>query len=179
MRSLETERLILRKWSMNDLDDFYEYCRSPLVGPNAGWKPHMDKSDSKEILKKFIEDDETWAIVYKENNKVIGSIGLHEDEKRSDVNSKMLGYVLSDEYWGRGIMTEAAKITIKYAFEDTNIDVLSVYYYPFNKRSENVIKKCGFVYEGILRKASIIFDGSIQDNVCYSMLREDYEKIYK
>lgn len=179
MRMLETERLILRKWTMNDLDDFYEYCKSPLVGPNAGWMPHMNKLDSKEILKKLIEDNETWAIVYKENNKVIGSIGLHKDEKRSGVHSKMMGYVLSDEYWGRGIMTEAAKIAIKYAFEDINIDVLSVYHYPFNKRSENVIKKCGFIYEGILRKASVIFDGSIQDNVCYSMVREDYDKIYK
>ena len=130
-------------------------------------------------MKKLIEDNETWAIVYKENNKVIGSIGLHKDEKRSGVHSKMMGYVLSDEYWGRGIMTEAAKIAIKYAFEDINIDVLSVYHYPFNKRSENVIKKCGFIYEGILRKASVIFDGSIQDNVCYSMVREDYDKIYK
>lgn len=179
LRKLVTDRLILREWSMDDLNDFYEYCSSPIVGPNAGWMPHTDMKISEEILENFIEDDETWAIVYKENNKVIGSVGLHEDEKRVSVNAKMIGYVLSDEYWGRGIMTEAVKEVIKFAFEDEDMDILTVYHYPFNKRSENVIKKCGFTYEGVLRKASTIFDGSIQDNVCYSMLREEYEKIYK
>lgn len=73
MKTLETERLILRKFVEDDLDDLFEYAQSPNVGPNAGWAPHKTKEDSANILKMFIEEDEVWAIVEKKSNKVIGS----------------------------------------------------------------------------------------------------------
>ncbi|SFC42197.1 GNAT family N-acetyltransferase [Clostridium uliginosum] len=174
MKVLETERLILRPWTIDDLEDFYEYAKNPNIGPNAGWEPHSNKEDSKKILELFIEKDETWAIVYKENDKVIGSIGLHTDEKRNGINSNMLGYVLSEEYWGKGIMTEAVKCVIKYAFEEIKLDILSVCHYTFNNRSKRVIEKCGFKYEGTIRCAKKLYDTRIVDEVCYSILKEEY-----
>lgn len=95
---LETKRLILRAWKLEDLDDFFEYAKYPDIGPNAGWKPHETKEESLRILENFIEKDEVWAIVNKENGKAIGSIGIHEDEKRKGVNAKMIGYGLSKDY---------------------------------------------------------------------------------
>ncbi len=77
MKTLETERLILREWKLEDAADLYEYAKTELVGPNAGWKPHQTIDESRGIIKKFIENQDTYAIVLKESGKVIGSIGLH------------------------------------------------------------------------------------------------------
>lgn len=174
MKTLETERLILRPWTLNDLDDFYEYAKNEKVGPNAGWPPHENKEKSLEILKSFISKDEVRAIVYKENNKVVGSIGVHEDRKRLNPNGKMIGYVLSEDYWGKGLMPEAVKEVIHFLFEEEHLDIISCYHYPFNSKSKRVIEKCGFVYEGTLRHATQHFDGQVYDDVCYSITRTEY-----
>jgi len=174
LKVLETERLILRQWELSDLNDFYEYAKNPNIGPNAGWEPHTSKDVTMKILQLFIEGKNVWAIVYKGNGKVIGSIGIHEDKKREDINAKMLGYVLSEPYWGKGLMTEAAKCVMSYAFLEMKLDVLSVYHYSFNNSSKRVIQKCGFSYEGTLRLASKTYDGSIYDDVCYSITKEEY-----
>jgi [ribosomal protein S5]-alanine N-acetyltransferase len=71
-------------------------------------------------------------------------------------------------------MTEAVKEAIRYLFEAEKYDVLSCYHYPFNIRSKRVIEKCGFKYECTLRYASKIFDGSVHDSACYSILKEEY-----
>ncbi len=174
MKVLETERLLLRPWTLDDLDDLYEYAKNENVGPNAGWPPHENKDISLEILNSFIEGNEVRAIVYKENNKVIGSIGVHKDRKREINNSKMIGYVLSEDYWGKGIMTEGVKAVIKHLFEEENLEVVSCYHYPFNIKSKRVIEKCGFVYEGTIRYSSEIYNGNIYDDVCYSITKNDY-----
>ena len=73
---LETERLILRPFQPNDLRDFNEYASVEGVGERAGWKHHETMEESERILEHFIEEDKTFAIVFKENNKVIGSLGI-------------------------------------------------------------------------------------------------------
>lgn len=174
MKTLETERLIIRKFRQEDLNDFYEYAKNPNVGPNAGWCPHESIEDSAEILKIFIEGDEVWAIIDKQMGKVIGSIGLHKDHKRDNPDARMLGYVLSESYWGKGLTTEAAKAVIKYAFENMELGLISVYHYKDNNRSKRVIEKCGFVYEGTLRNASVLYNGNVNDDMCYSMTKQEY-----
>lgn len=173
MKTLETKRLILRQWTMDDLDDFYEYAKNPEVGPSAGWKPHEDKEFTLIILKSFIEKDEVWAIECKENGKVIGSIGTHNDPKRRGVNAKSIGYVLSKEYWGQGIMPEAVKRVLEYLFVEESIDVATCYHYPFNVKSKRVIEKSGFKLDGILRKATMHYSGEIYDDYCYSITRQE------
>ncbi|MBC7088296.1 MAG: GNAT family N-acetyltransferase [Tissierellales bacterium] len=177
MEEIRTDRLLIRRFKLTDLSDFYYYAKNPNVGPNAGWDYHRSKEESLDILKNFVISDEVWAIEYFSEKKVIGSIGLHKDRKRDNKDAKMLGYVLSEDYWGKGIATEAAKSIIKYAFEELNIDILSVYHYPFNERSRNVILKCGFNFEGILRRATVTYDGKIYDDWCYSLTREEYFKL--
>ena len=147
---IETNRLLLRPFALDDLDDFYEYASQIDVGPNAGWPPHQNKKESLEILKKFIFDKETLAIVYKENNKVIGSIGIKEYgavDKLSeffDYQGREIGYALSDQYWGQGLMSEAIKAVINYLFNELNYDFLLCGYFDFNVRSKRVQEKCGF-----------------------------------
>lgn len=175
IKKLETERLILRRFKNTDLEDFFAYAKNPNVGPNAGWRPHETKEETAIILDDFIGGDEVWAIVLKENNKLVGSIGLHKDELRTARNVKMLGFVLSEEYWGQGIMTEAVKEVVRYGFEELNLDLLSVAHFPFNIGSKRVIEKSGFSYEGTLRLAKLIYDGSIYDSLCYSLTKVEWE----
>jgi [ribosomal protein S5]-alanine N-acetyltransferase len=82
--------MILRPWKVEDLDDFFEYAKNPNIGPSAGWQPHDSKETSMKILQSFVEKDEVRAIEYKENGKVIGSLGAHTDERRNGVNGKMI-----------------------------------------------------------------------------------------
>lgn len=174
-KTLETERLILRRFREEDLADFYAYASRPEVGPAAGWKPHDGPEESRAILADFIKGEEVWAIVWKETGKAVGSIGLHADGKRSaSPDVKMLGYVLSPDYWGRGIMTEAARRMAAYAFEELGVELLTIQHFPFNSRSRRVIEKCGFAYEGTLRRCFLRYDGEWLDECCYSMTRDEY-----
>ncbi|MDF2803044.1 MAG: hypothetical protein K0S61_2947 [Anaerocolumna sp.] len=175
MKALETERLLLREWQEEDCNDLYEYAKNPKVGPMAGWIPHESVEKSKEIVNMFIESNETWAICLKETGRVIGSIGLHPDRKRSYDSDKvkMLGYVLAEEYWGQGLIPEAGKEIINFAFQELQLEILSVFHFSSNPQSKRVIEKLGFTYEGTLRKSVKLQDGTIVDSLCYSMLKEE------
>lgn len=147
---IETERLILRPFIQTDLDDFYEYASIEGVGEMAGWKHHQNKEESQQILNRFIENDKTFAIVLKSNNKVIGSLGIEEygmEDKLTEFNNyigREIGYVLSKSYWGKGIMPEAVKAVIDYLFKVLDFDFLTCGYYDFNRQSKRVQEKCGF-----------------------------------
>ena len=147
---IETERLILRPFIQTDLDDFYEYASIEGVGEMAGWKHHQSKEESQQILNRFIENDKTFAIVLKSNNKVIGSLGIEEygmEDKLTEFSNyigREIGYVLSKSYWGIGIMPEAVKAVIDYLFKVLKFDFLTCGYYDFNKQSKRVQEKCGF-----------------------------------
>jgi len=174
MKTLETERLILRNWRYTDLESLYNYAKDPDVGPMAGWAPHASIEVSETILKHFMSSGEVWAIEYKENGHVIGSIGLHPDEKRRPIDTRMIGYVIGKSYWGKGLVVEAVKEVLNYAFNDLALALVSIYHFPHNHQSKRVIEKCGFTYEGTLKMATEIFDGTVYDDVSYSMTREDY-----
>lgn len=148
---IETERLILREWKLSDLDDFFEYASVPGVGEKAGWKHHESKDVTLWRLNHFIEGKKTFAIVYKENNKVIGSLGIEkyglEDELTEFRNyqGREIGYVLSKDYWGCGLMPEAVKAVINYLFTVWDYDFLLCGYYDKNSQSKRVQEKCGFI----------------------------------
>lgn len=176
MQTFETERLLLRPWQESDLNDFYEYCKSPEVGPNAGWKPHENIEESQRVLAGFVKSDREFAVVLKEDGKVIGSLGLETDRTHNENLGKgrELGYVLSHDYWGRGLMPEAVRGAIKYVFETMKLDYFSVAHFPFNRRSKRVIEKCGFRYEKTLKDSCTNYNGEKLDELCYIMTKEDY-----
>ena len=176
---LETKRLILRTWEKRDARELYEYASNPNVGPAAGWKPHASVQESKAIIDQLFRINTTWAIVHKATDRVIGSIGLEPDRIRTGIKSRELGYSLSEDYWGEGIMTEAAARIITYAFEEMHLDVLMIRTSDTNKRSQRVIEKSGFTYEGTLRNAYRIYDGTLRETRVYSMLRDEYENSRK
>lgn len=74
---LTTDRLILRPWKESDAEDLYEYAKDPDVGPIAGWPVHTSVDNSLEIIRNVLSAPEVYAVCLKENDKAIGSIGLH------------------------------------------------------------------------------------------------------
>lgn len=152
---LTTDRLILRPWSMDDLDDFYAYASVDGVGQMAGWMPHRSRDESREILEKFIEGGHIFALEHKYDRRVIGSLGLHgtrfqnlppEENPYADQRTVEIGYVLSKAYWGQGLMPEAVRRVQQYLFEELSADMVFVCHYDFNTQSRRVIEKCGFVF---------------------------------
>lgn len=149
MDVLESKRLILRKWKKSDSKDMYEFAKSERVGPYAGWPPHRNIRDSKRLIKMFIRSNDTYAIVLKSENKVIGSIGMYNrspDGSLFNLNQREIGYVLNPQYWGRGIMPEAVKCLIDYGFTKLNLDLIWCGHFKYNEKSKRVIEKCGFKY---------------------------------
>lgn len=144
-----TDRLILREWKETDLEDFYEYAKVDGVGQMAGWNPHTSILESKTILEMFIKEKKTFALELKDNYKVIGSLGLEElsltlGGEYEKLIGREIGYVLSKNYWGKGIMPEAVNSVIKFCFEKENYDYLMCSHSVVNNQSKRVIEKSGF-----------------------------------
>ena len=179
---IETERLRLTSWqdTEDDAQGLFLWASRPNVGPNAGWKPHANLEESRTILREmFIPGGDGYAIRRKDNNEIIGNISIYEDTAREGVKSMELGYALSDEYWGRGYMTEAAKALMAYAFEKYDLVIMAIRTSEVNRRSQRVIEKCGFKYEGTIRKAYHIYTGEDRDSRFYSITREEWEALNK
>ena len=144
---LRTEQLTLRPWRETDLEDFYAYASVDGVGQMAGWKPHADREESRRIMTRFIENKKTFALEYR--GKVIGSLGieLYSEEKYpefADKRCRSIGYVLSKDYWGRGLMPEAVGEAVRYLFEEAGLDVIFCAHFLSNRQSGRVQEKCGF-----------------------------------
>lgn len=147
---IETERLILRPWRMEDLEDLYKYARVDGVGQMAGWQPHGSIAESRAILEMFIRDRKTLAVESREDQRVIGSVGLEPLKPATGLDEALqgreIGYVLSRDYWGRGLMPEAVEAVIDYCFRELDLDYLTCGHFNRNDRSRRVIEKCGFRY---------------------------------
>ena len=170
MEQFETQRLRLRPWRKEDLEDFHRYCKDPEVGPNAGWKPHESRRETLEILRTlFIGQPGMFGIVWRASGRRIGEIGLTGDAKREYPAARMLGYAIREEFWNRGIVTEATRAVVDYGFRQLGLALISAYCYPDNHASRRVLEKCGFHYEGTLALCEQRYDGAVLDNECYSL----------
>ena len=149
---METERMILRPWKDTDLPDLYTYASVAGVGEKAGWNHHRSAEESQRILSSFIRNKKTFAIELKENGRVIGSVGIEPREEDAglphELQGREIGYVLSKDYWGRGLMTEAVRAVIDYCFRVLRYDYLTCGHFLQNDRSRRVVEKSGFVYFG-------------------------------
>ncbi len=146
---IETERLILRPWREDDLEDFYAYASVPDVGEMAGWPHHESREESERILKLFIRDKKTLALELKATGRVIGSLGIEELEPDPIGEGKLgreLGYVLSQDYWGLGLMPEAVEAVTRYCFDTLGYDYLTCCHFAGNVQSQRVIEKSGFAF---------------------------------
>ena len=172
-----TERLTLRPFQESDVQAIFTSCQNPKLGNNAGWTPHQTLEESREVLHTiFMGQESVWAITLKETQQLIGSIGLIPDPQRQNTQVRMIGYWLDEAYWGKGYMSEAAQAVIKYGFDEFCLNSITATCYPHNERSQKVLKRNGFIYEGTLHQATTTYDGHTYDLFCY-YLPNEYKSI--
>ena len=172
---LKTERLLIRPWRQSDLDDFYSYASVDGVGQMAGWKPHESKEESKIILDMFISHKKTFALEYQ--GKVIGSVGIEKYNEThfpefENKKCREIGYVLSKEYWGQGLMPEALKAVIRFLFENANLDVIFCGHFLWNEQSHRVQEKSGFKHYAFDTYETAF--GTTEENEVNILKREDW-----
>ena len=169
---IETERLLLRPFRKSDAEAFFKCCQNPNIGNNAGWRPHGSLEESQEILRSvFISQSGIWAITLKEDGRLIGSVGIIPDPKRENPQARMLGYWLDESHWGKGYMTEAVQSVLDYGFNILQLSLITANCYPHNERSQQVLKRHGFIYEGTLHQAELTYDGHLYDHQCYYLTK--------
>lgn len=146
---LEGDRVRLRSFREDDLEDFYLYAKTPGLGESAGWFHHESIEDSKKILDKFIENKNILAI--EKDGQVIGSIGIHpydveffEDLK--DKRAVEIGFVLSEDFHRQHLMTESLELVLDYLFNDLNLDAVVGGHFRGNFKSKNIHKKFNYKY---------------------------------
>ena len=76
MKTMQTERLLLRRWEESDAEDLFRYARDPDVGPVCGWPPHQDVEESLSVIRNVLSGPECYAVCLKEDRKAIGCIEL-------------------------------------------------------------------------------------------------------
>ena len=125
---LFTERLMLRAWQESDAEFLYQYAKDPAIGPAAGWPPHTSVEESLNVIRTVFASPETYAVVLKESDEPIGSIGimfgegLHSAEMQSD--EAEIGYWIGRPYWGQGLIPEAVRCLLQRCFEDLGMSAV-------------------------------------------------------
>lgn len=145
---METKRLILRPWTENDAESLYKYAQNPSVGLIAGWLPHTSVENSREVIRKILSAPETYAVVLKETNEPIGSVGIMFDNTIHSADMQEgdaeIGYWIGVPYWGLGLIPEAVICLLKRCFDELGIKRVWCGYFDGNTRSRRVMDKCGF-----------------------------------
>ena len=145
---METKRLILRPWTENDAESLYKYAQNPSVGLIAGWLPHTSVENSREVIREILSAPETYAVVLKETNEPIGSVGIMFDNTIHSADMQEgdaeIGYWIGVPYWGLGLIPEAVICLLKRCIDELGIKRVWCGYFDGNTRSRRVMDKCGF-----------------------------------
>jgi ribosomal-protein-alanine N-acetyltransferase len=175
---LETERLTLRKLTLDDLEDVYAYSSDPEVTRYLRWGPHasLEQTESyiREVLQEYKEGrDGPWGIEHRASGHVVGAIhlmGIRTRHRRAEIR-----FLLSRAYWGKGLMVEALLRVLRYAFEEVGLNRVEALCLVDNLAAIRVLEKAGMKKEGVLREYAFQ-KGAFGYSCVYSMLRRDYEE---
>ena len=168
----------IRKWELSDAKDLAVALSNKKVQDNLrdGLPYPYTEQDGKEFISAMLsaDENETFAFAITVDNMVIGSIGIFRQGNIHRQTAE-LGYYIAEEYWGKGIMTEAVKQICEYVF--ANSDIIRIYAEPFayNIASCRVLEKVGFQYEGTLR-SNAVKNGKVIDMEMYSLLKAEIKE---
>lgn len=167
---IETERLLLRKVSMDDAEDVF------LLRTNEAAMKYINKNkllsidDAKELIKKMNEPDRIqWGITLPTDNKIIGTIGYHKIDK--DNYRAEIGYMIHPDHWNKGMMSEALTRVIDHGFNKMQIHSIEAIINPDNNVSRKLLMKFGFIKEGYY-KENFFFEGKFFDSEVYSLVKK-------
>lgn len=178
-RRMETERLILRPFTVEDSRWMYEnWASDPEVVRYLPWPAHDSVETTRKLLEEWVREYEkldryVWCLENKENGEPIGSLGaLEVNEKGRSVKA---GCCLSRRFWHQGLAAEALRAVAAYLFEEVGVERIEARHDARNFRSGAVLKKCGFRYEGTCRKAGWNNSG-VYDVCLYGLVKEEKEQ---
>ncbi|MGP1438260.1 MAG: GNAT family N-acetyltransferase [Treponema sp.] len=166
-KPIETKRLILRSFTLEDAKNVFEYASDPEVVKYLTWEAHKNIEESIHVIKTFYLNDNTFCIELKDEKKCIGAFELRPKE---DIFS--FGYVLNRKYWNCGIMTEVLQKMLEISFTTLGAKCFEGAYYEGNEASGAVMKKCGMAYQGIKRKFEC--KNNIFTEIGYKITLEEY-----
>lgn len=174
---IETDRLILRRYVIEDADAMYKnWASDSEVTKFLTWQPHSSVEVSRGIIENWLKEYSDkryyqWAIVLKDNgNEPIGDISVVH--MKEDISMVHIGYCLGRAWWRRGIMSEALKAVTDFMFDTVEVNRVESRHDPMNPNSGKVMQKCGMKYEGTLRSADRNNQG-ICDACYYALLRSE------
>lgn len=164
---------VLRKWRASDAKDLAAALNNEKILNNLrdGLSFPYTEQDAADYISAMLASDanDTFAYAITVNDRAIGSIGAF---RQSNIHRQTaeLGYYLAEEYWGRGIMTDAIRQLCGIVFETT--DILRIFAEPFsyNTGSRRALEKAGFCYEGTM-KSNAVKNGKVLDMTLYSLTR--------
>ncbi|MDO7908711.1 GNAT family protein [Paenibacillus sp. JX-17] len=176
--TLETSRLKLRKFTIHDAQHMFDYSSMPEVSTYVPWETHKKIEDTLEFLNFVFKQYRQgklapWAIEYKENRKVIGTIDFVAWS--TPHHSAEIGFILSKEYWGRGLVVEAALKVIDFGFEHMKLNRIEALCIVENVQSQRVLQKIGMSLDGVSKEKYLIKE-KFRDMAAYSILKKDYYK---
>ena len=175
---IETDRLILRPVGMQDIEDMFEYASDAETVRELTFPAHANKDVTRDSIENIFMkrpergNPEAFAIVLKESGKMIGTCDFF---KGYGSDTHEMGYVLNKKYWRQGITYEAARAVLDFAFNSFGVRRMMIRHLSENHKSEGLIKKLGFTYEGELRKAILNKDGTYSNLKMYSIFKEELE----
>lgn len=176
--TIETERLILRKFKISDDEAMLKYWIADEIIQSLYSEPvYTTKAEVDELLEKYINsyqknDYYRWAIIEKNSGECIGQIAYFLVDSKN--NFAEIEYCIGSDFQCKGYATEATKAVIQYGFDKINLHKVQICTKTINKPSKRVIEKCGFTYEGTLRDY-FYMDGEYVGRLYFSMLKSEFE----
>jgi [ribosomal protein S5]-alanine N-acetyltransferase len=172
--TLETERLLLRVPSLDDVPAIQRIANHPEIARTTLNIPHPYPDDAAEIwISNLLASDEqhyTFLLALKENGTLIGSIGIHPHERFSRAE---IGYWLGVEFWNKGYMSEACRKVIDFGFETLGLERIQAGYFTENIASRRVMEKAGMQYECTLR--NYVQKNGLNRDIGYcAIIRQDW-----
>ena len=177
-RTIETPRLILRRFTADDAGDMYRnWANDPAVTKFLTWPAHESEAVSEAILNDWIPRYEdggffNWAVEWRETGAVIGNISVVRLQEELDAAD--MGYCLGRAFWGQGIMAEALRAVMACLFDEAGLNRVAACHDANNPNSGRVMRKAGMRYEGTMRQAGRNNTG-VCDLVWYAMIKSDRE----
>ncbi|MDA1348985.1 MAG: GNAT family N-acetyltransferase [Chloroflexi bacterium] len=171
---LKTERLLLRPYAPDDVDDVFEHAGDPEWGRYLPVPHPYTEQDAEVFVAGQVAEVRTDRVAFaiELDGKVVGGIGLRIDISKQTAE---IGYSLAKHLWGQGLISEAAREVVRWGFETQNVEKISAFADSRNKQSFRVMEKLGMTRERLVKKRGFI-RGERVDNVFYGLLREDWEK---
>lgn len=171
---IETERLILKEIEVKDSVSIFNIFSNEEVMKYYGQFPMKSIEEANNLIKVFNENFQNgkgirWGILLKEENRIIGTCGYHNWNKRH--SRAEIGYELSMDSWGKGYMKEVLKVIIDYGYEVMNLNRIEAVVYTENKTSIKSLINLGFNKEGLLQEYAF-FRGVYQDLIMFSLLKK-------